>query len=89
MNANLAPYFSLGSVMEGLSGLLQNLYDVTLEVEEPLPGELWANDVYKLAGESDGGEICSSCMFLDVRLIEFWLYLWCRGSYYNSSDYVW
>lgn len=37
--------------MEGLNGLLQKLYDVTMEVEEPAPGELWANDVYKLAGE--------------------------------------
>ncbi|XP_063878563.1 mitochondrial intermediate peptidase-like isoform X2 [Scylla paramamosain] len=45
----LAPYFSLGAVMEGLSGLLHNLYDVTLEVEEPTPGELWATDIYKLA----------------------------------------
>ena len=48
----LAPYFSLGAVMEGLSGLLHNLYDVTLQVEEPTPGELWATDVYKLAGVS-------------------------------------
>lgn len=47
----LAPYFSLGTVMEGLNGLLGNLYDVSLEVEEPAPGELWANDIYKLAGE--------------------------------------
>lgn len=45
----LAPYFSLGTVMEGLNGLLGKLYDVTLEVEEPAPGELWANDIYKLA----------------------------------------
>ena len=46
----LAPYFSLGAVMEGLSGLLHQLYNVTLEVEEPAPGEVWASDVYKLAG---------------------------------------
>lgn len=46
---DLAPYFSLGAVMEGLNGLLSCLYDVTLEVEEPVPGELWTSDVYKLA----------------------------------------
>lgn len=47
---DLAPYFSLGAVMDGLSSLLQNLYNVSLKVQEPLPGELWTNDVYKLAG---------------------------------------
>ncbi|KAG0722667.1 Mitochondrial intermediate peptidase [Chionoecetes opilio] len=50
---SLAPYFSLGTVMEGLSGLLQRLYDVTLEVEEPAPGEVWVTDVYKLAVKHD------------------------------------
>ncbi|KAG7163158.1 Mitochondrial intermediate peptidase-like [Homarus americanus] len=40
--SDLMPYFSLGAVMEGLNGLLLNLYNVTLEVEEPSPGELWA-----------------------------------------------
>lgn len=46
---DLAPYFSLGAVMDGLSSLLRNLYNVSLKVQEPLPGELWTNDVYKLA----------------------------------------
>ncbi|KAK4308771.1 hypothetical protein Pmani_019553 [Petrolisthes manimaculis] len=47
--SDLAPYFSLGAVMEGLSNLLHSLYDVTLQLQEPSNGELWANDVYKLA----------------------------------------
>nr|XP_045596274.1 mitochondrial intermediate peptidase-like [Procambarus clarkii] len=46
---DLMPYFSLGAVMEGLNGLLVSLYDVTLQLEEPQPGELWTSDVYKLA----------------------------------------
>lgn len=47
--SDLAPYFSLGAVMDGLSSLLRNLYNVSLKVQEPLPGELWTSDVYKLA----------------------------------------
>ncbi|XP_053631220.2 mitochondrial intermediate peptidase [Cherax quadricarinatus] len=46
---DLMPYFSLGAVMEGLSGLLFHLYDVMLQLEEPQPGELWTSDIYKLA----------------------------------------
>ncbi|KAK7075656.1 hypothetical protein SK128_015080 [Halocaridina rubra] len=47
--SELAPYFSLGAVMDGLSGLLYNMYNVTLEIEETKHGELWSSDVYKLA----------------------------------------
>ncbi|XP_066987964.1 mitochondrial intermediate peptidase isoform X1 [Macrobrachium rosenbergii] len=47
--SELAPYLSLGAVMDGLNRLLNSLYDVVLEVEEPKSGELWASDVYKVA----------------------------------------
>ncbi|XP_041975580.1 mitochondrial intermediate peptidase [Aricia agestis] len=43
-----APYFSLGACMEGLNMICQELYDITLQSEEMLPGESWAPDVYKL-----------------------------------------
>lgn len=48
-NLELAPYFSLGSCMEGLSNLFTNLFGTTLRYEEPKFGELWSCDVYKVA----------------------------------------
>lgn len=47
----ILPYLSLGTVMEGLNDLFTDLFNVSLKVEEPLPGELWSNDVYKVGGE--------------------------------------
>ncbi|XP_011875557.1 PREDICTED: mitochondrial intermediate peptidase [Vollenhovia emeryi] len=44
-----APYFSLGACMEGLSFLTQSLYRVKLESVPVLSGEVWANNVHKLA----------------------------------------
>ena len=37
--------------MEGLSQLLTDLFDIFLKVEEPILGELWSNNVYKVAGK--------------------------------------
>jgi mitochondrial intermediate peptidase len=42
-------YFSLGSCMEGLNMIFNNLYGVTLEVSQFEPGETWHKDIYKLA----------------------------------------
>eukprot|EP00092_Neocalanus_flemingeri_P039565 GFUD01043081.1.p1 GENE.GFUD01043081.1~~GFUD01043081.1.p1 ORF type:complete len:706 (-),score=245.82 GFUD01043081.1:139-2256(-) len=42
-------YFSLGVAMEGLNELFQSLYGVELVVEDTREGELWAQDVFKLA----------------------------------------
>ena len=36
--------------MEGLSQLLTDLYDISLQIEEPTSGELWTAEVYKVAG---------------------------------------
>ncbi|XP_015587416.1 mitochondrial intermediate peptidase isoform X2 [Cephus cinctus] len=47
--AEFAPYFSLGTCMDGLSTLTQALYGVRLESEPVLPGEVWSKDVRKLA----------------------------------------
>lgn len=51
-----APYFSLGSCMEGLNNLYKSLFGITLENRDILPGETWTSDVYKLAvvDENDG-----------------------------------
>ncbi|OXU28113.1 hypothetical protein TSAR_015381 [Trichomalopsis sarcophagae] len=48
-NEDYAPYFSLGACMEGLNLLTQALYGVRLEHQPTLVGEVWANDVQKLA----------------------------------------
>ncbi|KAI9722446.1 MAG: Mitochondrial intermediate peptidase [Chrysothrix sp. TS-e1954] len=45
---NLAPYFSLGTVMQGLSRLFDRLYGVRLVPRETLSGETWNSDVRRL-----------------------------------------
>ncbi|XP_063708473.1 mitochondrial intermediate peptidase [Culicoides brevitarsis] len=54
--AEFAPYFSLGSCMEGLNNLYKSLFGISLEHRDMLPGESWTADVYKLAvvDEKDG-----------------------------------
>lgn len=47
--SEFAPYFSLGACMEGINNVVKSLYGVYFEYENPLNGELWAADVYKLA----------------------------------------
>lgn len=49
---DFSPYFSLGACMDGLNNLFDSLYGVRLKNEPLLPGEAWASDIYKLAGES-------------------------------------
>ena len=44
----LAAYFSLGTVMQGLSRLSSRLYGVRFVPCEPLPGETWNPDVRRL-----------------------------------------
>lgn len=46
---DFAPYFSLGSCMEGLNNLYYKLFGITFETCDILPGEAWTSDVYKLA----------------------------------------
>ena len=45
----ISEFFSLGVCMEGLDRLFNRLYGVKLQLSEPLPGELWHQDVYKLS----------------------------------------
>ncbi|XP_066522182.1 mitochondrial intermediate peptidase [Hoplias malabaricus] len=44
-----SPYFSLGACMEGLNSLFTQLYGVSLLAEQPKAGEVWSEDVRKLA----------------------------------------
>lgn len=44
----LPQFFSLGSVMQGLSRLFQNIYGIRFVPVETLPGEVWREDVRRL-----------------------------------------
>uniref|UniRef100_A0A671P8U6 Mitochondrial intermediate peptidase-like n=1 Tax=Sinocyclocheilus anshuiensis TaxID=1608454 RepID=A0A671P8U6_9TELE len=44
-----SPYFSLGACMEGLNRLFMQLVGVYFQAEQPKMGELWSEDVRKLA----------------------------------------
>lgn len=44
-----APYFSIGACMEGLNILTRSLYGVELKSVPVLSGEVWANNIHKLA----------------------------------------
>lgn len=44
----LSSYFSLGTVMQGLSRIFSRLYGIRLVPHAPLPGETWNDDVRRL-----------------------------------------
>lgn len=44
-----SPYFSLGACMEGLNSVFTQLFGVSLLAEQPSVGEVWSEDVRKLA----------------------------------------
>ncbi|XP_077987741.1 mitochondrial intermediate peptidase-like [Glandiceps talaboti] len=48
-STHYAPYFSLGTCMDGLSLIFTSLYGIQLLDEETKPGEIWAPDVKKVA----------------------------------------
>ena len=50
---SLSKYFSLGTVMQGLSRLFNRLYGIRLVPRETLPGETWHPDVRRLDVVSD------------------------------------
>lgn len=49
----LSAYFSLGTVVQGLSRVLDNLFGIRLVHRETLPGETWHPDVVRLDFVSD------------------------------------
>ncbi|KAK9436285.1 Mitochondrial intermediate peptidase [Metarhizium brunneum] len=52
----LTAFFSVGTVMQGLSRLFDRLYGVRFVPREALPGEVWHPDVKRLDVMSDDGE---------------------------------
>ncbi|CAG8435758.1 6219_t:CDS:2 [Diversispora eburnea] len=44
----ISPYFSVGSVIQGLSKLFSRLYGISFRPAEIMPGEVWNEDVRKL-----------------------------------------
>lgn len=52
----LTAYFSVGTVMQGLSRLFDKLYGIRFVPRETLPGETWHPDVKRLDVVSDKGE---------------------------------
>jgi intermediate peptidase len=46
--SQLAPYFSLGACIDGLSGIFSDIFGIQLQRIEALRGELWSADVQKL-----------------------------------------
>lgn len=53
---HLSAFFSVGTVMQGISRLLDRLYGVRFVPREVLPGETWHPDVRRLDVVSDEGE---------------------------------
>lgn len=53
---SLRSYFSLGTVMQGLSRVFNHLYGIRFVPREPSPGETWNEDVRRLdvVSETDG-----------------------------------
>ncbi|CRK41962.1 hypothetical protein BN1708_008620 [Verticillium longisporum] len=52
----LAAYFSIGTVMQGLSRLFSRLYGIRFVPRETLPGETWHEDVRRLDVVTDAGD---------------------------------
>lgn len=55
--SEFAPYFSLGACMDGINILIQALYGIRLEYVQVLSGEVWANNVHKIAVIDENEEI--------------------------------
>lgn len=46
--SDLAPYLSLGVCMEGLNTLVQEIFGISLNLENTEPGEIWHEDIKKI-----------------------------------------
>lgn len=55
--SQLSNYFSVGTVIKGLSMLYSRLYGIRLVPRETLPGEVWHPDVRRLDVVSEKGEL--------------------------------
>ncbi|CAF1023678.1 unnamed protein product [Brachionus calyciflorus] len=63
-------YFSLGTVMEGLNMILNNVFKVNLEIENLNQEESWHSDIYKLAVKDSNNTLLG--------------YIYC--DFYNRND---
>ncbi|KAF2864212.1 zincin [Piedraia hortae CBS 480.64] len=61
----LSAYFSLGTVMQGLSRLFRRLYGIRLVPRETLHGEVWNGDVRRL-DVVDSKEGCVGVLYCDL-----------------------
>lgn len=55
--SKMANYFSVGTVIKGLSILFNRLYGIRFVPREPLPGEVWHPDVRRLDVLSEKGDL--------------------------------
>lgn len=61
----LPQYFSLGTVMQGLSRLFSSIYGIKFVPVEPKPGETWRNDIRRLNVVADDGSLIG-VMYCDL-----------------------
>ncbi|CCK68281.1 metalloendopeptidase KNAG_0A06200 [Huiozyma naganishii CBS 8797] len=50
-------YFTLGSVLEGLSNLFKSIYGISLEVVASIPGETWSSEVRRVNVKTENNNI--------------------------------
>ncbi|XP_074597219.1 mitochondrial intermediate peptidase [Brevipalpus obovatus] len=55
--SSASPYFSIGTCMDGLNGILKSIFGIQFTVEETEYGEVWAPDVIKLAVVDESNSI--------------------------------
>jgi len=60
----LSPYFSVGTVIQGLSRLFTRLHGIRFVPKETRPGEVWHEDVRRLDVFDEGGHI--GIMYCDI-----------------------
>ena len=68
-HCKISSYFSLSNCMQGLSNLFKSLYGVKFQYQKESKGELWSEDVVKLAVVDDNNDVIGYiyCDFLDRK----------------------
>ena len=68
-HCKISNYFSLGNCMQGLNNLFNSLYGVKFQHQEASKGELWSEDVVKLAVVDENNDVIGYiyCDFLDRK----------------------
>lgn len=63
-NEDITKYFSLGTVVSGLSKLFHSIYGIKLVPKKLQPGEVWSDDVRRFDAVSENGKV--GIMYLDL-----------------------